>query len=148
MPVLEYHLTAGQYGDEQVETLLMTASRRYAEILDCPIERVRAFAHMHQPSHMAVAGRLVSYGAPLAPYFHFLVLQGRPQEQCDQLLACFTDLAVDVLGADRSLVRGGCWPIPPQYWAIAGAPASLVRSREIEIRNGAPVLFSNSGSVA
>ncbi|MES2257999.1 MAG: 4-oxalocrotonate tautomerase [Pseudomonadota bacterium] len=140
MPVLEYHLVAGHYSDEQVGALLTTASRRYAEILNCPIERVRAFAHMHQPKHVAVAGRLVRDGAAPAPYFHFLVLQGRPQEQCDQLLACFTDLAADILRADRSLVRGGCWPIPPQYWSIAGAPASVTRSGEIDSRAGAAPL--------
>jgi hypothetical protein len=31
-------------------------------------------------------------------------------------------------------VRGGCWPIPPQYWAIGGQSASLMRANEIKAR--------------
>jgi 4-oxalocrotonate tautomerase len=131
MPILKYHLTAGQYSDEQVGELLTEASLRYAEILRCPIDRVRVCASMHQPQHMAVAGQLVSVGAAPAPYFHFLVLAGRPQEECRALLACFTDLAVDILHADRALVRGGCWPIAPEYWAIGGTQASVMRATEV-----------------
>jgi 4-oxalocrotonate tautomerase len=83
---------------------------------------------------MAVAGELLSDGGVEAPYFHFLVLEGRPIEQCNQLLAGFTDLVVELLKVDRSWVRGGCWPIPPQYWAIGGQSASLMRANEIKAR--------------
>jgi len=49
-------------------------------------------------------------------------------------LAGFTDLVVELLKVDRSWVRGGCWPIPPQYWAIGGQSASLMRANEIKAR--------------
>ena len=83
---------------------------------------------------MAVGGKLLSQGGPAAPYFHFLVLEGRPIEQCHRLIEGFTDLVVEILRAERSLVRGGCWPIPPQYWGIGGTPASLTRVQEIAAR--------------
>lgn len=134
MPILEFHLAEGRYSDEQVGRLLTEASRCYAQVLQSPIERVRVFAQLYKPQHVAVAGRLLSDGGDAAPYFHFLVLAGRPLEQCHALIAAFTDLCVDVLGAERALVRGGCWPIPPQYWGIAGSAASVTRGQEIAAR--------------
>ena len=134
MPILEYHLTAGMHAEDKIGRLLLASSQLYAEVLDSPIERVRVLAHMHEPQHEAVAGRLQSEGGTLAPYFHFLVLEGRPFEQCQRLIAEFTDLCVDILGVDRKLVRGGCWPIPPKYWGIAGTAASVTRAQEIADR--------------
>jgi len=134
MPILEFHLAAGHYSDKQVGELLVAASEGYARVLQCSIERVRVFAQFYEGRHVAVAGTLLSEGAKAAPYFHFLVLEGRPIEQCHELLTLFSTLCVEVLGADRELVRGGCWPIPPQYWAIAGAAASVTRAGEIAAR--------------
>ncbi|GAB3628337.1 hypothetical protein PTE30175_01830 [Pandoraea terrae] len=134
MPILEYHLAEGHYADAQIAELLVASSHLYAEVLNSPIERVRVFAQFYQPQHVAVAGKLLSLGGAPAPYFHFLVLEGRPLDECHRLLTGFTDLVVKLLHADGSLVRGGCWPIPPRYWAIAGTPASLTRAMEIGAR--------------
>lgn len=134
MPIIEYHLAEGRYTDAQVSELLIASSQRYADVLKSPIERVRVFAQFYKPGHVAVAGKLLSQGGTPAPYFHFLVLEGRPLDECHQLLTGFTDLVVEILQADRSLVRGACWPVPPQYWAIAGSPASLARAAEINAR--------------
>lgn len=134
MPILEFHLTEGQQSDEQVASLMREASLLYAEVLESPIERVRVYVTEHKARHVAVGGRLVSEGAPAAPYFHFLVLEGRPVEQCHHLMAGFTDLCERHLGVDRKLVRGGCNPIAPHYWAIAGQPASGLRAAEIQAR--------------
>jgi len=137
MPILEYHLAEGRYTDAQIADLLKDSSRLYAETLQSPIERVRVFANVYNAKHVAVGGKLLSEGGTPAPYFHFLVLEGRPIEQCHALLTGFTDLVVDILKADRQFVRGGCWPIPPQYWAIAGNPASVTRVQEIAARAAA-----------
>jgi phenylpyruvate tautomerase PptA (4-oxalocrotonate tautomerase family) len=134
MPVLEYQLCEGLYSDAQIGELLRSSSHRYAQILECPIERVRVTAHVHKPQHVAVAGRLVSDGAGPAPYFQFLVLDGRSLAECQQLIGAFTDLLVEILHADRRLVRGGCWPISPAYWGIGGQPASVTRAVEITTR--------------
>lgn len=134
MPILEYHLVEGRYDDDQIEKLLLGSSLHYADVLKCPLDRVRVFVHLHKPQHVAVAGRLLSQGGDSAPYFHFLVLEGRSQGECDELLTGFTDLVVEFLGAERSQVRGGCWPIPPQYWAIGGKLAAGVRADEIRAR--------------
>lgn len=137
MPILEYRLTAGRHSDDQIGELLLASARLYAEVLKSPLDRVRVTATLHQPQHAVVAGRLVSDGAPSAPFFHFLVLEGRPVEECQALIAGFTDLVVSILGVDRSLVRGGCWPIPPQLWGIAGTPASVMRAQEVAARAAA-----------
>lgn len=134
MPVLEIHLIEDQQNDAQVESLLLAASHAYAEVLESPVERVRVYVTMHAARHTAVGGKLVSQGGPSAPYFHFLVLEGRPIEQSQKLITVFTDLIEAHLGADRKLIRGGCWPIPPHHWGIAGTPASAMRSAEIDAR--------------
>jgi len=77
---------------------------------------------------------MASEGGVEAPYFRFVLMEGRPLEQAQRLLAGFTDLLVECLGVDRSHVRGGTWSCSPDRWAIAGVPASLARTAEIEAR--------------
>lgn len=134
MPILEFHLVQTLHTDAQIAELLTAASQLYAQVLKSPLDRVRVFAHLHKAAHVAVAGKLVQASGVDAPYFHFLVLEGRPLEECHQLLQGFTDLVVRILGSERAAVRGGCWPIPPQYWAIGGTPASHLRLAEIQAR--------------
>lgn len=137
MPILHFHLAEGRHSDAQIGALLLQASQAYAQVLDSPIERVRVFAQMYRPQHVAVAGALVSEGQAPAPFFEFLVLEGRPLEPCQRLLTVFTDLIVETLGVERSAVRGICKPVPPALWGIAGTPASVVRSSEIQARAAA-----------
>lgn len=134
MPIMEIHLAKGAYEDEQLEALSIKCSQLYARVLESPVERVRVFIHEHRACAMAVGGVPVSKGARPAPYFQFIVLQGRPVEQKHALLTGFTDLIEDILGVDRKLIRGGCWPIPPEDWAIAGTPASIKRAAEVAAR--------------
>lgn len=134
MPILEYHLTERVYSDTQCERLLIESSKLYAEGLKSPIDRVRVVIQLHKPNMAAVAGVLLSKGGRQAPYFHFLVLEGRPLDERHRLLTGFTDLVVEILGAERSLVRGGCWPVAPENWCIGGVPASLLRAAEVKAR--------------
>lgn len=134
MPILHFHLAEGCHSDAQIGALLKQASQAYAQVLDSPIDRVRVFAQLYKPQHVAVAGALLSEGRAPAPFFEFLVLEGRPLDQSQQLLTVFTDLLVETLGVARSGVRGICKPVPPAMWGIAGTPASLVRAGEIEAR--------------
>ena len=134
MPVIHFHLPKGSFEPAKISRLVVEASTLYAETLACPIDRVRAMAHLVDPDCMAVGGRLISEGGLAAPCFEFLVLEGRPLGECRRLLSGFTRLVVDVLGADASTVRGACWPIAPEHWGIAGLPASQVRQDEIRSR--------------
>lgn len=130
MPVLEVHLVEGMHTPAQHAELLRTMSRRYAEVLDSPLDRVRAYATFHRPEHWLVGGEP---GLP-APYFTAIVLRGRPAEQRRRLLGAFTDIVVDVLGVDRKVVRGRIIQVDPDDWAIGGVPASAARSAEITAR--------------
>lgn len=134
MPILEYNLIENEYTDAQCEQLLVESSRLYAEVLKSPLDRVRVVIHLYKPQMAATGGVPVHRGGRSAPYFHFLVLQGRPVEERHALLTGFTDLVVRILGAERALVRGGCWPISPEDWAIGGTPASVMRAAEVKAR--------------
>ena len=134
MPVLEFHLVEGHYSDAQCERLLVESSKLYAEVMKTPLERVRVFIQLHAPQRFATGGVLVSKGGASAPVFHFIALEGRPMEERQRLLAGFTDLCVDILGAERNLVRGGCWRIGAEDWGIGGQSASLLRAAEVQAR--------------
>lgn len=142
MPVLEFHLVEGQQSAEQCERLLAQSSRLYAEVLKSPLDRVRAFIQLHPPHLFATGGVPVSRGGVAAPVFHFIVLEGRPLEEQHRLLSGFTDLLVEILGVERSLVRSGCWPIAPDGWGIGGVPASVLRSAEVKARADAAATSS------
>lgn len=131
MPIIHFHIADGYATKTQEEQLLVGASQLYAEILQCPIERVRAFLHVYPPSRCAVAGTLISRSSTRAPYFECSVLDGRPLDQRHRLLFGFTDLIVDILGVDRTLVRGQCKRVAPEEWSIGGKPASEQRAAEI-----------------
>ena len=134
MPIVHFHLADQRYDEQQCSRLLELASETYAEVLNCPLERVRVYLQFYATKHLAVAGKVLRDAGADAPYFHFLVLEGRPLEERHRLLARFTQLLVDVLGADPALIRGACCPVHPEDWSIAGTPASLVRAREIAAR--------------
>ena len=134
MPVVNFHLLAGHSTAEQDEQLLKGASRLYAEVLKAPIERVRAFITTYPASQFAVAGAPCSANGLHAPFFEFIVLDGRALEDRQRLHQGFTDLLVDMLGVSRELVRGVCRRVPPEDWSIGGVPASVLRAEEVAAR--------------
>jgi 4-oxalocrotonate tautomerase family enzyme len=131
MPILEIHVVEGDHSPDVLARLLERTSRRYAEVLDSPLDRIRAYVTAHPRTHWAVGGET---GAAPAPYFTAIVLEGRPVEQRHRLLADLTDLLVDVLGVTRARVRGRIIQVPPDDWAIGGVPASGARRDEIAAR--------------
>ncbi len=134
MPIVKYYLVEGRHSDQAISELLTRSCALFAEVLESPIDRVRAFAHEFRPQAVCAGGVMVSDGADEAPYFRFMLLAGRPVEQRQRLLTGFTDLLVEVLGVERSRVRGGMWLVDPENWAIGGTPASELRRAEIEAR--------------
>lgn len=146
MPIVQFHLVEGHYTDEQHERLLVEASRLFAAVLEAPVDRVRVFIHLYKPGLAAIGGVPASREAQRAPYFEFVVLEGRPLEHRQRLLAGFTDLCVDILGAPRNLVRGSATTVHPDDWAIAGTPASVLRAAEIAARAKEAAGDAESGS--
>lgn len=134
MPIVNFHLLAGHSTAEQDARLLKEASRLYAEVLQAPMERVRAFITPHAAGQFAVAGEPCSVNGLHAPFFEFIVLDGRSLEDRQRLHRDFTELLVDVLGVRRELVRGMCRRVPPEDWAIGGVPASVLRAEEVAAR--------------
>jgi len=134
MPIVHFHLAQGQINDTQKRQLLERATAHYAQVLASPLDRVRVFLHLYQDDAVAVAGKPVAEGGRHAPYFEFLVLEGRPRDQIDALQVGFTDLLVELLGVARELVRGRCHRVLPEDWFIGGDSAANLRAAEIDAR--------------
>lgn len=132
MPIAHLHVI--EPTPEQKRDLLLRASQAYAEVFESPIERVRVFLHAYPADCAAVGGVSVGEGAPSAPFFSLLAMGGRPIEQQQRAVKAFTDLLEDVLGIDRSVIRGMVTEVNPDTWGIAGEPASEVRAAEIAAR--------------
>jgi phenylpyruvate tautomerase PptA (4-oxalocrotonate tautomerase family) len=79
LPIVEVHLVEGRHTAAQHAQLLRVISVRDAEILDAPLDRVRAYLTLHRPAHRATDGEPVA--AVSAPYLTAIVLEGRPAEQ-------------------------------------------------------------------
>lgn len=137
MPVANFHLIDTPANRAQVKPLLKGACALYADVLGAPLDRIRTFVTFHDPDTFLAGGDLCSENGENAPYFDFIVLEGRPLDQRHRLLIGFTDLLVDLLGVDRSTIRGHCRPVHPENWAIGGVPASEKRKSEIDARAGA-----------
>jgi 4-oxalocrotonate tautomerase family enzyme len=135
MPVVEIHLVEGQHAPARIEELLRRVSERYAAVLESPLTRIRAFVTMHPAELWATGGVPAAVDGDPAPYFVAAVLEGRPREQRQRLLAEITDALCDVLGATRSRVRGRIAQVPPEDWGIGGVPASSRRREEIVARS-------------
>jgi 4-oxalocrotonate tautomerase len=144
MPVVNFHLVSQKTTPAQDERLLKEAAKLYAEVLKSPMERVRAFITTHAAEQFVVAGELVSKNGLHAPFFDFIVLDGRPLDERHRLMAGFTDLLVDILGVKRELVRGSCRRVEPQDWSIGGLPASELRASEVKAREDAAALKAKS----
>lgn len=116
MPIVTFHLVEGQYSIERIHGVLTDASAMLARVLGCKPDQVRAFARMHPAELVAVGGELVSRTGRRAPYFEFTMPAGGPARQRRVLLAGFTDLLVDILGAPRDGVRGRAVPVDADDW--------------------------------
>ena len=139
MPVAQLYLVTSEYPPEAIAALLTEASRFYAaalypEMEIPPVERVRIFITDVAPDHWATGGKPVSRGGAPAPYFSCIAMKGRPPERIQAMMAGWTDLIVQHLGCDASLVRGRLIEIEPEHWYISGVPASQIRAAEIAAR--------------
>ena len=137
MPVVNFHLVRERCSQEQQNHLLKAASQLYSTVLSSPMERVRAFITLRSESECAVAGDIVSNNHLHAPFFEFIVLEGRSLGERQQLMAGFTSLLAEVLEVDPSLVRGRCIRVHPQDWCIGGTGADSLRAGEIAARAAA-----------
>lgn len=136
MPVVNFHVVKDACSAEQCDQLLKAASHLYSEVLASPMDRVRALVTLRGADECAVAGDTVSSNHLHAPFFEFLVLEGRSLEERQQLMAGFTSLLVEILGVDQGQVRGRCIRVHPQDWSIGGVGAENLRASEIAARSG------------
>ena len=134
MPVVNFHLVKERCSAEQQRRLLQAASQLYSEVLSSPMERVRAFVTLRTPQECAVAGDTVDNNHLHAPFFEFIVLEGRSLDERQQLMRGFTSLLVEVFDVDPGLVRGRCIRVHPQDWCIGGVGADSLRQKEIAAR--------------
>ncbi|GAC06220.1 tautomerase family protein [Paraglaciecola chathamensis] len=134
MPLVNFNLLKSDVCESQIERLIKQSSELYADVLECPIERVRIYINLFDRAHVGVAGDLVAFNHINAPYFDFIVLDGRSLDQRRRLAEGFTDLLVSIFAVDKSLIRGSCRKILPEDWSIGGILASELRKNEIQNR--------------
>lgn len=137
MPIMNIHLVADAYPDAQINQLLRQCATHYGAVLKSPMERIRVFVKEHRPAAVFVDGKTAAEGAEAAPFFEYIVLEGRPQQEMDDLMTGFTDILETVLKADRNRIRGACWTVPPERWGIGGVMASVKRANEVAARRKA-----------
>lgn len=128
MPVVTFTTPRGLLDAAAETRLLERASQLYAEILDSPIDRIRAFHVALSETGYATGGQA---GGQPAPYFEFVVLQGRPPEQRHKLMRAFSDLLATETGVDLRHIRGMCRNVAAEDWCIAGTPASEARKDHV-----------------
>ena len=80
-----------------------------------------------------------------APFFDFIVLEGRTLEQRQRLLTGFTAMLVEILGVQAELIRGTCRRVHPEDWSIGGQIASVLRADEIRARAEAAAAAERGG---
>ncbi len=138
MPVVTFHLVKEASSPAQRSHLLTAASQFYSDVLAAPIDRIRAFITLRSAEDCAVAGEQVSINSLHAPFFEFIVLEGRPLAERQQLMSGFTRLLAEIMQVDPGLVRGRCIRVHPEDWCIGGSGADQLRKQEIEARAAKP----------
>ncbi|MGH1505515.1 MAG: hypothetical protein ACRBI6_18330 [Acidimicrobiales bacterium] len=133
MPLLEIELREGP-DDATLADLLDRSARRFAELIEAPIERVRASLRVVPANHWLVAG-----GSEAEPYplVRMEFMEGRSEALIREIIHEMSVTAADVLGVDIQRTRAYVTTFPPQYWAIGGIPASEVRAAEVAARAAA-----------
>ncbi|WP_221801465.1 hypothetical protein [Oceanobacter mangrovi] len=129
MPVVTFNVPATLVSEDKGRQLTRGACEVFAQVLEAPVERIRAFINVY-PEWTASAG----FEAGGAPFYQFYVLADRTPQQVAALHQSFTQLLVDVLACERSVIRGTCLRIDPSDWGIAGKPASEIRKAELDAR--------------
>lgn len=131
MPVAKFYASGCTPDKNAVEALLDRASALYAEILECPKDRVRVYFFPVDADCAAVEGGVTGRASF---FFEFIVLEGRRLAQRQEIARGFCDLAVSVLGIEARRVRGQCISVQPEDWCIGGQFASDLRASEIDAR--------------
>ena len=134
MPLVNFHLVNINISQSKVNHLIKGATTLYAQVLECPLERVRVYVNLHETCHVGVGGEVIDRSSQEAPYFDFIVLEGRPLAQRQKLSVGFTDLLVEVFNVDRGVIRGRCHNVHPEDWSIGGVLSSELRQAEIKQR--------------
>lgn len=134
MPIAHFHLV--EPTPEQQREVLVRATEVYADVFESPVDRIRIFIHTYSATAAAVGGVPVAEGAAASPFFICLAMGGRPIEQQQRAIAGMTDMLEEVLGVERSVIRGLVTEVNPETWGIAGEPASKIRAAEIAARGG------------
>jgi len=134
VPVLKVSLDLEGQSGQTLSDFMCRATEGFANILDCPKERIRVFLIDIPKDRYSVGGIPGSEGGPNAPFFEFYLLKGRSGDQAAHLFRLFTELLADCFDAQRELVRGRCVYVPPQDWCIGGHSAADIRAAEVAAR--------------
>lgn len=135
MPVVIFHLPDTEPVRACRQSLTTRACALFAEVLEAPVERIRAYIRRFDLEDTAAGGVWMAEGGPDAPFYQFFVLGDRPAAHVQALHKGFTDLLVQELGYAPGNIRGVCSRINPADWGIAGVTADIARAAEQAARS-------------
>lgn len=134
MPFLRVDLAAG-VGDQAKRDLLRRTAVLFAEILECPVDRIRTQVHELPADSFAVGGVPIADSGEQAPFISLDLLRGRPQEQHTELIARMSALVAEIVGVPIDRTRLRINEVAAADWGVGGVPAASARSAEILDRN-------------
>lgn len=133
MPYLRIELTVGLSPSARRD-LLRRAAELFAEITESPLDRVRTLVVELPTDAFAVGGVPIADSGIQAPFVTINVLEGRPAEQHEALIARIAALVAEIVEVPIDRTRVLVVEVPPALWGIGGVPASAIRRAEIDAR--------------
>lgn len=118
MTVVTFRIPAALTTGVRCTKLLEKGSLLLAQLLDSPVESVRAFVQEYNSDHMSVGGAVS--GDLGSAFFECYVLAGHPKQQRRAVMYELTDLLATVLKIEPGSIRGTCIQVNVDDWCISG----------------------------
>jgi 4-oxalocrotonate tautomerase family enzyme len=133
MPLIQIDLMEG-VPEGKITELVERVPARYAELIESPIQRIRAVVNEFPASHWRVGGQ-----AEVEPYplIRVELMRGRPRELLTEIMADLSNMVAEILGIPVSRTRFLIREMEPEHWGIGGVPAAEVRADEVAARAAA-----------
>lgn len=133
MPLLQIDLREG-VSEAKVTELVEKVPARYAELIESPIERVRATVNEVPATHWRVGGKSESQPYPLV---RVELMKGRPPDLLRLIMTELSSLVAEILDIPVTRTRLLITEMEPAHWGIGGIPAAEVRANEVAARAAA-----------
>ncbi|RBP13988.1 4-oxalocrotonate tautomerase family enzyme [Roseiarcus fermentans] len=140
MPIAHINLLKG-HSRAALRRVIVDVSEAMSTILEAPKDRLFVWITEHDHHLWGLAGapadEALAHGtlAQLeVPFVQMVLMDGRPKEQFQAMIAAVTESVAAATGCDASKIRVHIARGDPEGWGIGGVPASVLRAAEIADR--------------